>query len=48
VITDIDLDTRAARRLDLGDGRVGGHILGPGFEFLYERRFRTAESPFPL
>src|SRR5437868_15258565 len=36
MVTDINLDTygSAARRLNLGDRAVGGHVLGPGLEFL--------------
>jgi hypothetical protein len=50
VVADIDLDPQsgATRRLNLGDGAVGSYVFGFGLEFLYERRFRSAESPFPL
>ena len=50
LVADIDLDpeSSATRRLDLGGGAVGGHVLRLGLEFLYERGFRSAESPFPL
>jgi len=36
VVTDINLDpeSSAARSLNLGDGAVGGHVLGFGLEFL--------------
>jgi hypothetical protein len=50
VVTDIDLDPKgdATRGLDLGDGTLGGPVFRLGLEPLYERRFRSAESPFPL
>jgi hypothetical protein len=36
VVTDINLDpeSSATRSLNLGDGAVGGHVLGFGLEFL--------------
>jgi hypothetical protein len=49
VVTDINLDPKAVPPdANLRDGAVGSYIFGFGLEFLYERRFRTAESPFPL
>jgi hypothetical protein len=50
VITDIDLNPKAVPPdANLRNGAVGSYIIfGFGLEFLYERRFRTAESPFPL
>ena len=50
MVTDIDLDPKgdATRRLDLGDGAVDVYVFGFGLEFLYEREFTSAESPFPL
>jgi hypothetical protein len=50
MVTDIDLDSQSgtARSLNLGDGAVDSYVFGFGLEFLYERGFRSAESPFPL
>jgi hypothetical protein len=50
VVADIDLDAHgsAADASISAKGAVGSYIFGFGLEFLYERRFRTAESPFPL
>jgi hypothetical protein len=46
VVTDSDLDAdgSTARRLDLSDRAVGGHVLGLGLEFLIRAQVQVGDE----